>query len=41
MRTDRPYRKAGTREDALQGLTAFTGLQFDPTIVDAFICILP
>ena len=34
--TNRPYRTAFTREDALDELTRCAGTQFDPDVVDAF-----
>ena len=37
MTTDRPYRKALTRGEALDELRAGSGTQFDPEIVQAFI----
>lgn len=40
MTTNRPYRKALPMEKVVQELKEFSGIQFDPTIVDAFIGIL-
>jgi putative nucleotidyltransferase with HDIG domain len=40
MRTDRPYRKALTYEVALSELTANSGLQFDPQVVEALIALV-
>ena len=37
MRSDRPYRKARSKEEALNELRAFAGRQFDPKIVDILI----
>jgi HD-GYP domain-containing protein (c-di-GMP phosphodiesterase class II) len=39
MRSDRPYRKALTREAAIAELRRCAGSQFDPKIVDAFLRI--
>lgn len=36
MTSDRPYRNAMTREDALAELVKFRGIQFDPGLVDMF-----
>jgi len=36
LTTNRPYRTALTREDALEELTRCAGTQFDPDVVDAF-----
>jgi ribonuclease P protein subunit RPR2 len=36
MTSDRPYRRAGTWEDALLEIAAGTGTQFDPDVVDVF-----
>ncbi len=38
MTSERPYRKAMTRKDAVAELKRCSGYQFDPGIVDAFIC---
>jgi len=40
MTEDRPYRKAMPVEDAIDELTRFSGTQFDPTVVDAFLNVL-
>lgn len=40
MTTNRPYRKALPMEKVIQELKDFSGIQFDPTIVEAFIGIL-
>ena len=37
MRSDRPYRKALSREAATQELMKFSGIQFDPALVDILI----
>ncbi len=37
LTSDRPYRSAWTREDALAYIRSLSGAQFDPDIVDAFI----
>ncbi|MCU0608052.1 MAG: hypothetical protein MUF78_11720 [Candidatus Edwardsbacteria bacterium] len=37
MTSDRPYRKAFTREQALRRLREAAGGQFDKFIVDAFV----
>lgn len=37
MTSDRPYRKAMSREEALEELNRCSGKQFDPQIVNAFI----
>jgi hypothetical protein len=39
--SDRPYRQAWTREQALQYLKDKSGLQFDPAIVERFIALEP
>lgn len=36
MRSDRPYRKARKKEEAIRELTMFAGRQFDPKIVEIF-----
>jgi HD-GYP domain-containing protein (c-di-GMP phosphodiesterase class II) len=36
MTTDRPYRKAGTWNNAVQEIVGQSGRQFDPGVVDAF-----
>jgi HD-GYP domain-containing protein (c-di-GMP phosphodiesterase class II) len=40
MVSDRPYRRAMPREQALQELTRCAGTQFDPAVVDAFVIAL-
>jgi HD-GYP domain-containing protein (c-di-GMP phosphodiesterase class II) len=40
MTSDRPYRKAISKEAAIGELTANKGTQFDPAIVDIFIGLL-
>ncbi|AHM58236.1 diguanylate cyclase with PAS/PAC sensor (plasmid) [Peptoclostridium acidaminophilum DSM 3953] len=40
MTNSRPYRKAMPSEDALQELRRFSGVQFDPSVVDMLIDIL-
>jgi len=40
MTSDRPYRKARTKEQAIEELMKFSGKQFDPEIVDVFTKIL-
>ena len=37
MITDRPYRKAFSKEEAMAELIAGKGTQFDPVCVDAFV----
>ena len=37
MTTDRPYRKAKTRSEAVDELTLWSGKQFDPDLVRAFV----
>lgn len=37
MTTDRPYRKALTKEMAIEELKKYSGTQFDPRLVDVFI----
>ena len=41
MTRDRPYRKALSREDSVAEIRRLTGLRFDPTVVDAFLAVLP
>jgi HD-GYP domain-containing protein (c-di-GMP phosphodiesterase class II) len=36
MTSDRPYRKAMPVEDAIAEINRFSGIQFDPQVVDAF-----
>jgi HD-GYP domain-containing protein (c-di-GMP phosphodiesterase class II) len=40
MTSERPYRKARTKEQAVEELMKFSGKQFDPEIVEVFIKIL-
>ncbi len=40
MTTDRPYRKALTRSEAIGELTTCSGTQFDPRIVETFIACI-
>ena len=40
MFTDRPYRKALTKEEAIAELKKGSGSQFDPKIVDVFLRIV-
>lgn len=40
MTSDRPYRKALTKEAAIQELIEYSGTQFDPNIVSSFLTIL-
>jgi diguanylate cyclase (GGDEF)-like protein len=40
MTTDRPYRKALSREEAIAELHACSGTQFDPEIVETFIACI-
>jgi HD-GYP domain-containing protein (c-di-GMP phosphodiesterase class II) len=39
--SNRPYRKAWTKEQALQYLKDQSGKQFDPAIVERFIALQP
>ena len=39
MTSDRPYHKAISAEDAITELTRFSGTQFDPHVVEAFLCL--
>lgn len=38
--SDRPYRKAFIKEDAVKMIKEFSGTQFDPNIVDVFLNVL-
>jgi HD-GYP domain-containing protein (c-di-GMP phosphodiesterase class II) len=40
MRSDRPYRKALSREKAVEELRNGSGTQFDPKVVDAFLTVI-
>lgn len=40
MTTDRPYRKALSTDEAVKELKQFSGVQFDPQIVEIFISVL-
>lgn len=40
MRSDRPYRKALSNNVAISELKRFTGIQFDPRIINAFFRVL-
>ena len=40
MTTDRPYRRALARDEALGRLTEAAGTQFDPTVVDVCLRVL-
>lgn len=40
MTSDRPYRKAMSQEAALEELKRFSGIQFEPSLVDKFIAII-
>ena len=40
MTTDRPYRKALSRDEAIAEIRTCSGTQFDPDIVKAFTCIM-
>lgn len=40
MTNDRPYRKAGSTEEAIAEVAAHRGSQFDPDVVDAFMTLL-
>ena len=39
MTSDRPYRKAKSTLDALNEIVRFSGSQFDPLVVEAFLDI--
>jgi uncharacterized domain HDIG len=39
MTSDRPYRKGLSHEDAIAEIKRFSGIQFDPKIVDCFVLI--
>jgi HD-GYP domain-containing protein (c-di-GMP phosphodiesterase class II) len=40
MTTTRPYRKALSIDEAIQEIQKFSGVQFDPHIVEIFISLL-
>jgi HD-GYP domain-containing protein (c-di-GMP phosphodiesterase class II) len=40
MITERPYRKAFTKEEAIEELKKCSGTQFDPKVVEAFLKVL-
>jgi len=40
MTTDRPYRQAKTREEAIEELRCYSGTQFDPQVVEVFVRLL-
>ena len=40
LTSDRPYRQAGSVEDALQELRRCRGAQFNPCVVDAFVAVV-
>lgn len=40
MTSDRPYRRAMSREEALKELQRYAGNQFDPELVDLFVSLL-
>ena len=40
MTSDRPYRKAMSKEKAIEELKKGAGTQFDPKVVEAFIKVL-
>ncbi len=40
MTSDRPYRKALSKEEAKRELLSFTGRQFDPVLIDAFMKVI-
>lgn len=40
MTNDRPYRRAKTRQEAIDELEKFAGTQFDPLLVDQFLKII-
>ncbi|MCX7831473.1 MAG: hypothetical protein N2440_01055 [Actinobacteria bacterium] len=41
MRSDRPYRKALSVEEAIEELKKNAGKQFEPELVDIFIEMIP
>jgi HD-GYP domain-containing protein (c-di-GMP phosphodiesterase class II) len=40
MTSERPYRKALSREEALQELIDLSGRQFNPRLIDTFISLI-
>jgi len=40
MTSDRPYRKAYSRKDAINEITTKAGFQFDPAVVQAFLKVI-
>ena len=40
MTSDRPYRKALTREEAIEEMIRYAGTQFDPHLVPLFVNIV-
>ena len=40
MVNDRPYRKARSKEEAINELKRYSGTQFDPELVDIFLSLL-
>jgi HD-GYP domain-containing protein (c-di-GMP phosphodiesterase class II) len=40
MTSDRPYRKALSKEAAIEELKKGSGRQFDPKVVDAFLSLI-
>jgi len=40
MTSDRPYRKARSRAEAIQEIRAHAGTQFDPAVVEAFLRVM-
>jgi HD-GYP domain-containing protein (c-di-GMP phosphodiesterase class II) len=40
MTSDRPYRKAVGRDEAVQEIVAHSGSQFDPVVVEAFLRVI-
>lgn len=40
MTTDRPYRKAMSKEEAIQEINKKAGSQFDPEVVEAFLAVI-
>lgn len=41
LTSERPYRKAMSKEQAIQMLSSNSGTQFDPRVVETFIALLP